>query len=283
MKPFSLNIKGRLITFDRPAVMGIVNATPDSFFEGSRAGSDTEVAARVAAMVVAGVDIIDIGAYSTRPNAIHVEYDEECRRLEGAVRMARIVAPEAILSVDTFHADIARKAVSEWGADIINDISGGNSDPAMFETVAELSVPYVLCHSRGDIDSMHEFTDYEMVTRDVLAELGDRLQSLALLGVNDVIIDPGFGFSKTLEQNYQLLSDLEIFELFHRPILVGVSRKSMITNVLGVSAEEALVGTVALNAFALDRGASILRVHDPLEARQTIDLYQKLSSCHPSE
>ena len=182
------------------------------------------------------------------------------------------------LSVDTFRAEVARVAVEELGVDIVNDVSGGNLDPDMFDTVAQLGVPYILGHMRGEPDNMMEFTQYDDVTADVLSELGDRLQQLALLGVNDVIIDPCFGFSKTLDQNYQLLSQLRVFELFHRPLLVGVSRKSMITRVLDVPASEALNGTTVLNTLALDRGASILRVHDVLPAVQAVKIYEKLKS-----
>lgn len=273
---FTLNIHGSLHEFNGPAVMGILNATPDSFYAGSRARTEAEIAARAALLVSEGADFIDVGAFSTRPGASEVSEQEECERLEKAVRITRAVAPNSIISVDTFRASVARKAVEEWGADIINDVSGGNLDPEMFDTVAELKVPYILMHMRGSVADMMEYTDYEMVTRDVLSELGDRVQQLALLGVNDVIIDPGFGFSKTLEQNYQLLHDLKLFELFHRPVLVGFSRKSMVTKLLGVPAEDALNGTTVLNTLALDRGASILRVHDVKAARQAIAIFNSM-------
>ena len=269
--------------FDRPAVMGILNATPDSFYGASRVRDNEEIGIRATRLVADGTDIIDIGGYSTRPGAIEISEDEEMTRLEDAVKRVRRAVPDAIISIDTFRSSVARQAVEHWGADMINDISGGNIDPEMFETVAALGVPYVLTHSRGTIADMMEFTDYEMVTRDVLSELGDRVQQLALLGVNDVIIDPGFGFSKTLEQNFTLLRDLKVFELFHRPILVGFSRKSMITKTLGTSAEEALNGTTVLNTLALDRGANILRVHDPREARECINLFKKMEICQVSE
>ena len=283
MKPFSLNIKGELRCFDTPAVMGILNVTPDSFFESSRAMSGDDIAARVAELAAAGADFIDIGAFSTRPGASFVSEEDELARLEPAVTIASRVAPRAIISVDTFRASVVRKAVGDWGAHMVNDISGGNIDPDMFDTVAELNVPYVLTHSRGDIADMMDRTDYESVTRDVLAEIGERLGRLSLLGVNDVIIDPGFGFSKTLQQNYQLLADLNIFGLFHRPILVGVSRKSMISQVLGTPTDQSLNGTTVLNTLALDRGASILRVHDPSPAIQAVKIYQRLQSCQVSE
>ena len=283
MRPFSLNIKGCLKEFDTPAVMGILNITPDSFYAASRVSGVSEIESRAKEMIDAGADIIDIGAVSTRPDALPVDEAEELRRLEDVVAKVRELSQDILISIDTFRASVARKAVEDWGADIINDISGGNIDPDMFDSIAELGVPYVLGHSRGNVGEMMEFTDYEMVTRDVLAELGDRVQQLALLGVNDVIVDPGFGFSKTVEQNYQLLHDLNLFELFHRPILVGFSRKSMVTKVVGCNPENALNGTTVLNALALDRGASILRVHDVASAREVIKIYQKLRSCQVSE
>ena len=275
MKPFSLNIRGKLHEYDRPLVMGVLNVTPDSFYAGSRAVDAAAIAARAAKLAADGADIIDVGAFSTRPGASQVSEDEELQRLSTALPLVRAVAPDALISVDTFRSAVARKCVAEWGADIVNDIAGGNLDPEMFDTVAELQVPYILSHMRGSVEDMMEYTDYEMVTRDVLSELGDRLQELALMGVNDVIVDPGFGFSKTLDQNYQLLHDLKLFELLHRPLLVGFSRKSMITNLLGITAEQALNGTTVLNTLALDRGAAILRVHDVAEARQAVALYCK--------
>lgn len=278
MESFSLNIKGRLLEFSKPVVMGILNVTPDSFYSESRANDTAQIAARVAKLVAEGADIIDVGAVSTRPGAEEVSVDEEMARLERALPMVKAIAPAALISIDTFRASVARRCVEEFGADIINDVSGGNLDDAMFDTVAELQVPYILSHMRGSVGDMMEYTDYEEVTRDVLSELGDRLQQLALLGVNDIIIDPGFGFSKTLDQNYRLLHDLKIFELFHRPILVGLSRKSMITKLLGISSEEALCATTALNTLALDRGAAILRVHDVSEAKQAIALWHKVQS-----
>ena len=280
MESFSLNIKGQLHEFSKPLVMGVLNVTPDSFHSDSRAMDEGAIAARAAKLVAEGVDIIDVGAFSTRPGASEVSEDEEIARLSKALPLVKAIAQKALVSVDTFRARVARKCVEDFGVDIINDVSGGNLDDSMFETVAELQVPYVLGHMRGTVSDMMEFTDYENVVRDVLSELGDRLQQLALLGVNDVIIDPGFGFSKTLEQNYALLHDLKLLQLFHRPILVGFSRKSMITKLLGIKSDEALNGTTVLNTLALDRGASILRVHDVLEAKQTVALWHKVQSAN---
>ena len=280
MESFSLNIKGQLHEFSKPLVMGVLNVTPDSFHSDSRAMDEGAIAARAAKLVAEGVDIIDVGAFSTRPGASEVSEDEEIARLSKALPLVKAIAQKALVSVDTFRARVARKCVEDFGVDIINDVSGGNLDESMFETVAELQVPYVLGHMRGTVSDMMEFTDYENVVRDVLSELGDRLQQLALLGVNDVIIDPEFGFSKTLEQNYALLHDLKLLQLFHRPILVGFSRKSMITKLLGIKSDEALNGTTVLNTLALDRGASILRVHDVLEAKQTVALWHKVQSAN---
>lgn len=272
--PFSLNVGGRLIEYSRPAVMGIVNVTPDSFYAGSRTADAGAVGRRVAAMLDEGVDIIDVGAYSSRPGgAADVSPEEESERLARGLEALRRVAPDAVVSVDTFRASVARKAVSDFGPLIINDISGGALDDDMFETVAELGVPYIMMHMRGTPADRQEHCDYDNLVADILAELGERLGRLTLMGVNDIIVDPGFGFSKTLEQNYELLESLPLFALFHRPLLVGLSRKSMATRLLGIDTAEALNATTVLNTLALDRGASVLRVHDVAAARQAVDLY----------
>lgn len=275
MKPFSLNIGGTLREFTRPAVMGILNLTDDSFYAASRVGSAGELAARAARMAAEGADFIDLGAYSTRPGAVEVPAELEAERLLRAIPVVRQAAPGALISVDTFRADVARRAIGA-GAHIINDVAGGNLDPDMYRTVAELHVPYILGHMRGTPADMQEYTTYEDVARDVLSELGDRYQQLALLGVADIIIDPCFGFSKTLEQNYDLLARLELLGLFHCPVLVGFSRKSMITRLLGTDADHALNGTTVLNTLALDRGAAILRVHDVAPAVEAVRIYSQL-------
>ncbi len=277
MKAYSLNLRGHLREFTRPAVMGIINVTDDSFWEGSRATSDADIAARAASLAAAGAEYIDIGACSTRPGAAAVEASVEAERLTRAISIARAAAPAAIISADTYRADVARAAV-EAGADIINDVAGGNLDPDMYDTVAELRVPYVLGHMRGTPADMQEYTTYEDVTRDVLSELGDRYQQLALRGVADIIIDPCFGFSKTVGQNYELLARLDLLGMFHCPVLVGFSRKSMITRPLGVATADALDGTTVLNTLALDRGAAILRVHDVAPAIAAVKLYSLLPS-----
>lgn len=273
MQPFSLNIRGRLVEYTRPAVMGIINITPDSFFEGSRTETDEAIAARAAAMVEEGADMLDVGAYSSRPGAADVPEAEECSRLQRALGIIRsAVGPEIPVSVDTFRASVARRCIEEWGADIVNDISGGAADPDMFTAVADMRCPYVLMHMRGTPATMQQFCDYQNVTADVISELSHRLYRLEEQGVADVIIDPGFGFSKTAEQNYELFHSLHAFGILRRPVLVGVSRKSMINKLLGTVPATAGVPTAILGAMALERGAAILRVHDVLQARQSVDL-----------
>lgn len=266
----------------RPLVMGIVNVTPDSFYASSRTSSSDAVKARVEQMVGEGADILDIGGYSSRPGAADVSAEEEIERLAIGLRALREVAPDIPVSVDTWRADVARVAVSELGADIVNDISGGDLDPAMFGTVADLRVPYIIMHMRGTPATMDSLTDYADVTADVIADLCRKLRRLRLLGVSDVIVDPGFGFAKTLAQNWELMAHLSDFtRLLDAPLLVGISRKSMLTKALAITQDEALEATVALNTIALTRGASILRVHDVRAAAQTVGVYS-LSTLSPS-
>ena len=277
MTPFTLNLRGRLAEYSRPVVMGVLNVTPDSFYSGSRAQTRTDIANRARQLVADGADMLDIGAYSSRPGADDVSADEELRRLEAGLSVVReAVGYDIPISVDTFRADVARRAV-EWGADIINDISGGLLDEGMFETVADLHVPYILMHMRGTPATMQTMTDYTDVVADVIGELSHKLSRLEELGVADVIIDPGFGFAKTLDQNYRLLSQLDAFAILGRPVLAGMSRKSMLTRLLGIDATEALVPTAIVGALALERGAAILRVHDPREAAQAIAIVEKLN------
>lgn len=277
MRPYSLNIRGELKLYDKPAVMGILNVTPDSFYSGSRTPDHDSICRAVEKMVDEGADFIDIGAYSTRPGCSDVSPDEELRRLETGMSALRQVAPDIPVSVDTFRASVARKAVEELSVDIINDISGGDMDPDMFATVADLKVPYVLMHMRGTPQTMQQYTDYDNILTDMIRQLGDKVERLELMGVADIILDPGFGFSKTLEQNYAILKRLDIFDIFHLPLLVGLSRKSMITKALKVEAAQALEATTALNLYALHRGACILRVHDVGAARQAVTLYSQLN------
>ena len=277
MERFTLHIRDRILTYDRPVVMGILNVTTDSFYAASRCYDNDVIAARVRQIVAEGADIIDVGAYSTRPGASEVSVDQETDCLGRAMEIVRREAPDAVVSVDTFRASVARAAVAEMGCDIVNDVAGTNLDPDMVSTVASLGVPYILTLMRGTPADMMEYAKYEDVTADVLSELGDRIEWLALEGVADIIVDPGIGFAKTLEQNYRLLHDLEILKVLHRPILVGVSRKSLITRLLGITADDALEATTALNAMCLDRGADILRVHDVRAARHAVDIYNALS------
>jgi dihydropteroate synthase len=276
MHPFSLNIRQQLVEYTSPVVMGILNVTPDSFFAGSRSFDADDIEKRVTTLLAEGSDMIDIGAYSSRPGADDITPQEEIDRLARGMQILRKHNATIPVSVDTFRADVARVAIEQLGVDIINDISGTNLDPQMADTVAALRCPYILMHMRGTPATMQTLTEYNDVTTDVLAELGERVQKLAMMGVNDIIIDPGFGFSKTLDQNYTLMRNLKTFELFHRPLLVGISRKSMLTRLLDIDTADALNATTALNTMALERGASILRVHDVAAARQAVTIYNKL-------
>lgn len=276
---FTLNIRGRLVTFDRPAVMGILNVTPDSFFSGSRAMSAYDIERRVETMLTQGVDIIDIGACSTRPGADPVSDDEETARLSRGMEIVRRLAPDIPVSVDTFHASVARRAVTTMGCDIVNDVSGGTLDDNMAATVADLHCPYILMHMRGTPATMQTLTEYgDDVTATVISELQRQVRRFEQAGVADIIIDPGFGFAKTVDQNYAVMAGLRRFAIFGRPVLVGISRKSMITKALSIRADEALEATTALNAYALDRGADILRVHDVAAARQAVDIHARIAS-----
>ena len=256
--------------------MGIINATPDSFYSASRAVGTSDVSRRAEQMIADGADFLDLGAYSTRPGCADVSAEEETDRLCSAVQAARAVSADIPISVDTFRAHVALKAF-EAGADIINDISCLR-DPDMLSTVAQMKVPYILMHMRGTPQTMQQHCQYSHCTADVLRELAAKVADLERAGVCDIIIDPGFGFSKTLEQNYQLMRDLPAFGVFHRPILVGISRKSMITKPLGITPAEALNGTTALNMAALMSGASILRVHDVKAAHEAVTLHAMLSN-----
>lgn len=275
MQPFhtySLNLRGRLVTIDRPWVMGIINITPDSFYSGSRVTDEAVLVDRVHAMLADGADVLDIGACSTRPGSASVDACGEMERLQWALAVIRREAPDAILSIDTYRADVARRCVEEWNADIINDISGGTIDPAMFDTMARLHVPYVLMHMRGTPETMASLTDYDNVTAEVLEWLARRIDELRQLGVADVIVDPGFGFAKTLEQNFEMLARLDAFHALEAPLLVGVSRKRMIYMPLACTADEALIGTTVINTIALEHGAHFLRVHDVKAAVEAVKL-----------
>lgn len=273
---FSLNIGGHLREFTRPAVMGIINATPDSFYSDSRTPDARAAAARASQMLAAGADMLDIGGYSTRPGAPEVSPDEEYGRLARVLEQLRPRHPEALISVDTFRADVARKCVEEWNVNIINDVAGGTLDPEMLATVAALHVPYVAMHMRGTPASMQQLTDYDDVTAEVLAALASLADACHGAGIADVIIDPGFGFAKTTEQNFRLLGEMDKLRVLGLPILVGLSRKSMIWRSLELTPADALNGTTVLNTIALRNGADILRVHDVDAAVQTVRLVDML-------
>lgn len=273
----SININGRLIDFSTPKVMGILNVTPDSFFEKSRYLYINEaIVDKAGGMIEQGATFIDIGGYSTRPHAIDISVTEELDRVLPVIEIICKNFPEIAISVDTFRSEVARKSI-EVGANIINDISGGNLDEKMFQTVADLNVPYILMHSRGNPETMNQLNDYQDLTLDVITELQQKVYQLRQLGVKDIIIDPGFGFAKNGKQGFEMMRNLTAFQIMELPFLVGISRKSMIWRTLNVTANEALNGTTALNMFALMQGANILRVHDVKEAVETVKLYQELN------
>lgn len=274
----TINIKGELLDLSTPVVMGILNVTPDSFFEGSRKETEQQIIDRVNEILNQGGTIIDIGGQSTRPTSTLISAEEEMERLKFALAVINREFPEAILSVDTFYSDVARFCVQEHGVAIINDISGGEMDKQMFTTVAELNVPYILMHMRGTPQTMGSFTDYDNLIQDVFYYFSKKIAELHLLGVNDIIIDPGFGFSKTLDQNYELMASLNGFSIFEMPLLVGISRKRMISGLLDTTPAESLNGTTVLNTFALQNGANILRVHDVREAVEAIKITKKILS-----
>ena len=274
---YTLNCNGRLLELDTPKVMGILNVTPDSFYAGSRRQTEADIVQRTVEIGEQGGHIIDIGAYSTRPGADEVTPEEELRRLRFALEIVRREAPEAIVSVDTFRADVACACVEEFGVDIVNDISGGDLDADMFPTVARLGVPYILMHIQGEPRTMQQAPAYGNVEREVFQYLAERLSRLRSLGAKDIILDPGFGFGKTLVHNYTLMAALEDFHQFSVPLLVGISRKSMIYKLLGGTPADALNGTTALNMTALLKGAHILRVHDVKAAVEAVRIYGALA------
>ena len=270
--PYTLNIRGHLLDLSEPRVMGILNVTPDSFYAPSRKQSDEDICRQVQAMLAEGADIIDVGAYSSRPGAQDILPQEEMDRLARALSLIRERHPNAIVSVDTFRADIARRCVEEYDVNLINDISGGSLDPAMFETVASLGVPYVLMHMKGTPQTMQEAPRYAHLMAEVMRYFAERVDRLHELGQKDIILDPGFGFAKTLEHNYELMHHLDELKVFELPLLVGISRKSMVYRLLDSTPDEALEGTTALNTIALQKGANILRVHDVRACRETIKI-----------
>ena len=273
----TIRVNGQLMDLSAPKVMGILNVTPDSFYAGSRKETTSDIVNRVEQIITEGADMIDIGAYSSRPNAGHVSTEEEMARLRKGLEAVREVAPEAIVSVDTFRADVASMCVEEYGAALINDISGGQMDERMFDTVARLDVPYVMMHMQGVPQDMQQHPHYDHLRMEIMQYFALRVQDLHARGVKDIIIDPGFGFGKTLSHNYELLKHLEDFKLFGLPLLVGISRKSMVYKLLGSSPEEALNGTTVLNTIALTKGADILRVHDVRACVEAVRIFNQMN------
>ena len=268
-------LKGKILNFDTPRVMTIINITPDSFFEGSRASSSDDILRSVERAVAEGASLIDIGGYSTRPNAAFVSEAEEIHRVTSALEVIRRNYADLPVSVDTFRARVAEIAVGDYEADIINDVSGGTLDDNMLPTMAKLNVPYILMHMRGTPQTMAQMTDYDDIVADVLKYFAERIDTLRQLGYcSDIILDLGFGFAKTTEQNYKLLANQRAFECFELPILTGISRKSMINRVIDTTPQEALNGTTVLNTLALLGGADILRVHDTRQAMEAIKLVE---------
>ena len=277
--PLYINANGRLIDLSEPQVMGILNVTPDSFYAGSRGVTERYILDRLQQILNEGASIVDIGAYSSRPGAQEVSVEEEMERLRAGLELIREHRPDAIVSVDTFRADVAKMCVEEYGVAIINDISAGQMDDRMFATIAHLGIPYIIMHMKGTPQTMQTNPQYDHFLKEVFYYFSEKVQKLRDLGVKDIIIDPGFGFGKTLEHNYELMNHLEEFALFELPLLVGLSRKSMIYKLLGTTPEEALNGTTALNTIALTKGAHILRVHDVKEAVETVKIVQKMKAC----
>jgi dihydropteroate synthase len=268
---FTLNCKGRILVIDKPIVMGIINVTPDSFYSESRKFESTEILNQAEKMLSEGATILDIGGQSTRPGGEDVGVDEEIKRVIPAIEILSKYFSDAIISVDTYRSKVAEEAVAA-GASIVNDISGGSLDERMLEAVGKLNVPYILMHIKGTPQTMQQYAKYENVSLEVLDYFIKKVEECRLAGINDVIIDPGFGFAKTIQHNFELLNQLEIFKILERPLLVGISRKSTIYKTLETTAEEALNGTTVLNTAALLKGATILRVHDVKEAMEAIKL-----------
>ena len=276
---YTLNVGGQLLDLSQPRVMGILNVTPDSFYADSRKQTEEAIRQRTQQILDEGGDIIDIGAYSTRPGAAAVSQAEEMQRLRQALPIVRQVASETVLSVDTFRADVARMCVEEFGVAIVNDVTGGQQDAQMFSTVARLGTPYVLTHSLGTASAMQHTPQYDDLLKEVQLYFAERIQQLRDLGQKDIVLDPGFGFGKTLEHNYQLLNHLDLLKIFNLPILVGFSRKSMISKLLNITSEESLGGTIVCNTIALTKGcAQMLRVHDVRAAVETVKIMKETMS-----
>ena len=275
----SINIKGKLYDFSNPRIMGILNFTPDSFNPASRVVDNGEIKERIEKMFADGADMIDFGGMSTRPNCEVISADEEWRRLVPALEIVAKHFSDRIFSLDTFRAEIARRAVVDYGISIINDISAGDADKKMFDVVADTHAPYIIMHGAPDPTSLHTSTEYKSFMNDILHFFSEKVNQLHSLGVSDIIVDPGFGFSKTIDQNYELMEHLGDFDIFELPLLVGISRKSMLWRYLNITVEQSLNGTTVLNTIALTKGANILRVHDVTEAVEALKICEKLNLC----
>lgn len=276
--PYSINVNGKLIDLAEPQVMGILNVTPDSFYSGSRKQTEEDIRNRVKQIIDEGGQMIDIGAYSSRSGADDVSTQEEMARLRHGMKIVNEMAPGMPVSVDTFRADVAKMCVEELGVGIINDISGGELDKRMFETVAKLGVPYILMHMKGTPQTMQQAPHYDDLMKEIMLYFAEKIQKLRDLGQKDIILDPGYGFAKTIEHNYELLAHQEMLHVFELPLLVGISRKSMIFRLLGSSPEESLNGTSVLNTIALQKGASILRVHDVKECVEVVKIVKMMEN-----
>lgn len=271
-----MNCNGKLIDLSSPKVMGILNITPNSFYDGGKFTAENQILVQVEKMILEGATFIDIGAYSSKPNAEFVSETEEISRITPVLELILNKFPETIISIDTFRSEVAKICI-ENGAAIINDISAGNLDEKMWEIIAKFNVPYIMMHMKGNPKTMQSLTNYENIVKEILIYFSEKVAKARSLGINDLIIDPGFGFAKTLDQNFEVLQKLELFQMLDLPILAGISRKSMIYKTLETNAENALNGTTVLNTIALTKGAKILRVHDVKEAMECVDLYQKLT------
>lgn len=274
--PNYINVNGRLLDLSTPQVMGILNITPDSFYAGSRMQTEEEITVRARQIIDEGASIIDMGAYSSRPNAEHITAEEEMRRLRTALEIVNRNHPDAIISVDTFRAGVAEQCVKDYGVAIVNDISAGEMDEHMFRTVAELGVPYIMMHMLGTPQNMQKEPHYDNLLREIFLYFARKVQQLRDLGGKDIILDPGFGFGKTLDHNYELMAHLDEFRIFELPVLVGISRKSMIYKLLGGTPQDSLNGTTVLDTVALMKGANILRVHDVRQAVEAVYIVQKM-------
>ncbi len=273
LKKSTLSCRGKLVDISSPLVMGILNITPDSFFDGNRYTVEAKINARVAVMISEGVDIIDVGGVSTRPKSNQISEKEELKRVLPVIEMIATSFPDILISVDTYRASIAKTCVKQ-GAHLVNDISAGNFDASMFQTVAQLGVPYCMMHQKGSFEEMHKAFTYQNLLKEMIVYFAKKIEVLRSHGLNDVLIDPGFGFSKNVEQNFHLLKNLSLLQILEVPILIGISRKSMINKILNTKPEEALNGSTVLHTLALQNGASILRVHDVKQAKQAIQLFQ---------